>query len=99
MGQDEDGSVIRRLRSPPPFPAVIGPGSADGTEHVAAEDPGTDSVQTLRRDFIVDPRFAAFVAMHPLPGPGMEKPLHQAGPADAERMLQILMRSGAVAIE
>ena len=47
MGQHEDGRVIRRLVTPPAFPAVVGPRAPDGTEHVSTENPGADSGETL----------------------------------------------------
>jgi hypothetical protein len=37
VGQHEDGGVIHRVLAPPTPPALIGPGSANGAEHVPAE--------------------------------------------------------------
>ena len=42
VGENEDGHVVGRVVAPPTFPGVVWPGAADGAEHVAAEDPGTD---------------------------------------------------------
>jgi hypothetical protein len=59
-----------------------------GTEHVAAENPGADSPQAFRGNMIVDARLATFVAMHVLPGSGVEKPVRQRKPADPDRILR-----------
>src|ERR1700688_4106819 len=39
VGEHEDRHMIRRVTSPPPFPAFIRPLSADRSEHVSAHDP------------------------------------------------------------
>src|SRR6266446_5714381 len=43
MRQHEDRGVIRRLVAPPALPAVVQPWASDRTEHIASENPGTDS--------------------------------------------------------
>jgi len=40
----------------------------------------------------------AVIAMHLLPHAGVEEPIHQIGTPDAKRILEILVRSGTVAI-
>src|SRR2546422_5773617 len=64
MRQHEDGRVIRRLVSPPAFPAIVRPRAADRTEHVAPENPGTDSSKALLRNSVVDPRLSVGMAVH-----------------------------------
>src|ERR1035437_6056071 len=49
VGEDEDGSVIRRVVAPPPLPSVVGPRSANRPEHVSTENPGSDIGETSRR--------------------------------------------------
>src|SRR5882762_4431789 len=56
MRQHEDGRVIRRLVAPPALPALVRPRAPDRTEHVAPENPGTDSGKALLRDPVVDSR-------------------------------------------
>src|SRR5258706_457833 len=99
MRQHEDRRVIRRLVAPPALPALIGPRPADGTEHVAPKDPGADSGKALLRDAVVDSRLALALAVHVAPQARMEKPFHQLRAPDAERILQILIRPGAVAVD
>src|SRR6266853_1818447 len=99
MRQHEDGRVIRRLVAPPPLPAVVGPRAPDRTEHVAPEDPGADSGKALLRNSVVDSRLPIAVAVHLPPQARVEEPLHQLGAPDAERILEILVRPGAVAVD
>src|SRR5712691_8769797 len=80
MRQHKRGNVIRRLLSPPPFPAVIRPGAADRAEHVATQNPRANPGQSLRRDVIIDARLATCVAVHLLPGARGEEPVHQGEP-------------------
>src|SRR6266550_4500886 len=99
MRQHEDGRVIRRLVAPPALPAVVRPRASDRTEHVAPEDPGTDSGKGLLRNSVVDPCLSVFMAVHPPPYACVEEPLHQLGAPDAERILEILVRPGTVAVD
>src|SRR6266850_1775428 len=58
MRQHEDGLVIRRLVAPPALPVVVRPRAPDGTEHVAPENPGTDSGEALLRDCVIGSRLS-----------------------------------------
>src|SRR6266404_2347410 len=82
MRQDEDRRVIRRLVAPPALPAVVRPRAADGAEHVAPQNPGTDSGKALLGNSVVDSRLSIVVAVHPPPHARMEEPLHQLGAPD-----------------
>src|SRR3989441_12079016 len=64
MRQHEHGRVIRRLVAPPALPAVVRPRAPHWTEHVAPENPGTDSGKALLRDSIVDSRLSIVMAVH-----------------------------------
>src|SRR6266481_2629601 len=99
MRQHEDGRVIRRLVAPPALPAVVRPRAADRTEHVAPEYPGADSGKALLRDSIVDSRLSIGMAVHLPPYACIEEPLHQLGAPDTERILEILVRPGTVAVD
>src|SRR6267143_1953185 len=67
MRQHEDGRVIRWLVAPPALPAVVRPRAADGTEHVAPKNPGTDSGKALLRNSVIDSRLSIVIAVHPPP--------------------------------
>src|ERR1700674_5529941 len=99
MRQHEDGSVIRRLVAPPTPPAVVRPRASDRTEHVAPKNPSTDSGKALLRNSVIDSRLSIVIAVHPPPHARMEEPLHQLGASDPERMLEILVRPSAVAVD
>src|ERR1700694_5301876 len=99
MRQYEHGRVIRRLVAPPALPAVVRPRASDRTEHVASKNPGTDSGKALLRNPVIDSRFAVVIAVHLPPRARVEEPLHQLGAPDAERMLEILVRPSAVAVD
>src|SRR5215467_5438970 len=99
MCQHEDGRAIRRFIAPPALPAVVRPRAADGTKHVATENPGADSGKALLCDSVVDSGFSIVVAVHPSPHAGVEEPFHQLGAAYAKRILEILVRTGTVAID
>src|SRR5438309_10764319 len=76
MRQHEDGRVIRRLVAPPALPAAVRPRASDRTEHVAPENPGTDSGKALLRNSVVDPRLPIVMAVHSAPYACVEEPLH-----------------------
>src|SRR5213594_135585 len=99
MHQHEDGRVIRRLLAPPALPALVRPRAPDRTQHVAPKNPGTDSGKALLSDSVVDSRLSIVMAVHLPPHARVEEPLHQLGAPDAERILEILVRPGAVAVD
>src|SRR5258707_8114173 len=97
--QHEDGRVIRRLVAPPALPAVVRPRAPDRTEHVAPENPGTDSGKALLSDSVVDAPLSIVMALHPPPQAGGEEPLHQLGAPYAQRILQILVPPRTLALD
>src|SRR5580658_1205651 len=99
VGQHEHRRVKRGLLAPPAPPAVVGPRTADRTEHVAPKNPGADAGKAALRDAVIDSGLAAVLAVHPAPYACVEKPLHQLKACDAERVLKILVRSGTVTID
>jgi hypothetical protein len=96
--EDKNRRVVRRSLAPPSFPVVVGPGSANWTEHVAAENPGSDIFEPFGRKLFVDPGVAAFAPLYFLKCPGAEKPLVQGHAADPERIGEVLRRAGAEAV-
>src|SRR5712691_504375 len=99
MRQHEDGRVIRRPVAPPALPTVVRPRTSDRTEHVAPENPGTDSRKALLRNSVIDPRLSIVMAVHPAPYACVEEPLHQLRAPEAERILEILVRPSPVAVD
>ena len=99
MGQYEYRRVIRRLVAPPALPAVIRPRAPDGPEHVAAENPRADTGEAVLRHSLSIPVSPSVLSVHPAPHARGEEPLHQLGAVDAERVLEILIRPGAVAVD
>src|SRR5260370_33386121 len=99
VAEDEDGSVVRWIVSPPALPVVVGPRPADRSNHVAADDPRSDVVKAARREVIVNPRRAAILAKHLLKGTCGKCPFVQRAAADAKWIVEILVGTGAVAIE
>src|SRR6266853_178468 len=88
-----------RRTSRPPAAAVARPRAPDRTEHIAPENPGTDSGKALLRYSVVDPRLSTVKALHLPPHPCGEEPLHQLRAPDAERILETLVGPGPVAVD
>jgi len=97
--EHEDRHVVRRLLAPPALPLLVGPGTAHRAEHVAPEDPRADVGHAARGELVVDAGRAAVLAQHLLEGARRHEPLVQRLPADAERVVEALIRPGAVAVE
>src|SRR3954451_5320816 len=55
MSQDESWNVIGWVVSPPAFPVHVGPGTANGSEHVSAENPGAHILEAARSEVVIDP--------------------------------------------
>src|SRR5258706_7631037 len=98
MREHEHRRVIRRLISPPAFPTLVRPWSAHRTKHIPSENIGADILETARGDIVVDAILAVFATVHTLPGASREEPVKHLKPANAERILEILIRPGAVPI-
>src|SRR5574340_1034720 len=98
MCEHEYLGVIRWLLTPPATPAFIRPRAAHRPEHVAPENPGADTGEALLGHIVVHAGLAAAFTVHLPPKMRMEEPLHQLGTADAERILQILIRPSAVTV-
>src|SRR5580704_14596145 len=99
MGEHENWSVVRRRVAPPSLPGFVWPRPADGSEHVAANDPRSDIVEATRDKIVINTCSAAILAMDLLKGSGAEDPFMHGHAADPKWIGKILIGAGAVAIE
>ena len=100
MREDKHGHLVRRVVAPPAFPLIVRPLAADRAEHVAAENPRTETGYAPRRKIIVDARRAARAsAVLALKRSRRENPFVQRHAAHAERVREILLRAGAVTVK
>ena len=97
--QYEHRHVVGRLFSPPATPALVRPWPANRSEHVAAHDPGADSIEATCREFVIDARRAPRLADYSLECARRDDPFVQASTALAKRVLEALLRAGAIAID
>ena len=99
MGEHEHRRVIGRVVAPPALPLIVRPGAARGAEHIAAENPGADPLNTARGKIVVDPNCPAATAEHRLKRACRENPFVQLGAAHAQRVVQILTGTGRKSVE
>lgn len=117
MRQHEHIAMVRRIFAPPPFPIVVGPWAAEGTEHVPSYDPGSNILKTSSGEVIVNSSSASLVterllgyilesnraarlaSVHFLECASLEEPFHKPLAADAQRVIDALIRACAVAIQ
>ena len=99
VGEHEDRRVVGRVIAPPSLPGVIGPRSSDRAEHIAAQDPRTNIVKSVRRKFVVRTRGATIFSMHSAKRPGSESPFVQGHTTHTKRMLEVLVGTCAIAVD
>ena len=99
VGEYEDLMVIRRVVAPPALPALIGPWAPDRSEHVAAHDRGADAGIALHHETVVDALVALLLAKHSKPGACLENPFVEQRPSHSERIVDVLVRTGAVTVD
>src|SRR6266568_3328423 len=99
MREHKDRRVIRRLVAPPAFPTFIRPRPAHGAKHIPPENVSADPFKAPRRDVVVDAGLAILMPMHPLPGARGKEPVKHFESAYSDRILQILIRPSAEAID
>jgi hypothetical protein len=99
MGQHEYRCMEGRVFAPPTRPGFVQPRPPNGTEHVTAENAGPDAGKTPRREVVIDARLASLLPMNPPKGPGGEKPFMQRQATNAQGILAVLVRPGAVAVK
>ena len=99
VGEHEDRHVIGRVVAPPALPAFIRPRPPDRTEHVATQDPSADILETTLREIIVNAGRTPILAEHRPEGLGRKCPLMERHAAFAERIVQALVRTGAITVK
>jgi len=99
VGEHEYRGVVGWIVAPPSLPSVVRPRSPDWTEHVATQDRRTDMVEPAGGEVVINARRAAIAPKHPLKCAGGEGPLVQREATDPKRVVQVLVRARAVAIE
>jgi hypothetical protein len=99
VGKHEDRSVIRRVVAPPTLPSVVKPRSANRPKHVPAENPSSDIRESAGCKIIIDTRRTTIISNHPLKRSSSYEPLVQGPASHTERICQVLIGAGAVAIQ
>src|SRR5215472_3726309 len=97
--ENEYGRVVRRVRAPPPFPAVVRPRTSNWPKHVATEDPRSDVREPPGGEVVVDSHGASVTPMYLLKGLGGAEPLVQRHAPDAQRIIEVLIGTSAVAVD
>src|SRR5580698_5020472 len=99
MSEHENRLMIHRVITPPTFPTLIKPGTADWSEHIPAHNPSTYIVETPRGEVVIDPGLSALGAEQVgLKRASGERPSMKGSSADAKRVLQALIRACPEAI-
>ncbi len=99
MGEDENWNVIGWVVPPPALPVHVRPGATNRSEHVPPEDPGTIILGAPRSEIVINPSRATFLSMHLPPSASGNYPVVQGLTADAERIVNALIRTRSVAVK
>ena len=99
MSEHKHGRMVRRIVAPPPFSGIVFPRTPNRPEHIPAQYPGAHILERLSGKIVVDARGPAALTVHLVEYLGVKKPVVELGPADPERILQILPRPSAKPID
>ena len=91
--------VVRRVVAPPALPGVVGPVSADGSEHVAAHDRRTQAHFARGRKAIINALVAALLTEHLSEGSGAERPVVELHSAYSKGIVETLIRPCRVSVK
>src|SRR5688572_16323388 len=91
--ENEHGRVIGWILTPPAAPGLVGPRAPDRAEHIAPQWPRPDPYHAPSREVFVDAGVPTVAALHALERASADQPVMQAFAADAERILQRLIRA------
>src|SRR6185437_77629 len=97
--QYENRNTIRWRVAPPAFPGIIRPGTANRSEHVAAENPGPDVLEATNSEIVIDSLLTAGATVPLCEGLGVEKPFEDFASANSERVFEILVWAGAETVQ
>ena len=99
ISEHENRLMIHRIITPPTPPTLIKPGTADWSEHIPTHNPGTYIVETPRGKVVIDSGLSALGAEQlRLKRASSDRPAMKGGSAEAQRVLQVLIRTCAEAI-
>ncbi len=98
IGENENGSVIRRIFAPPPLPRVVRPRASHRPKHVSPDNPRADVVEATCDEVIINACFPTILAHHGVKGPRFESPFVQCKTANPERIFKALTWASAVPI-
>src|SRR5580704_13949986 len=99
MRQHEGRRVIGWIVAPPALPAHVRPWTADGPEHIAAEDERAEPVHRTTCVGLIDAVRAAILTGHCPEHARAEDPLMQFPPALAKRIFKTLLKPGSETVE
>src|SRR6185437_6046117 len=97
--QHEHRRMIGRILSPPAAPRVVAPGPAHGAEHVAAHYVRPDPFPAAFGKIIVGTCGPVGFPLHPAKRARDHKPVVERLASDAEPVVPVLARTGAVPVE
>ena len=90
--EHEYGDVINGVLAPPTPPAPVRPWTTNRPEHISAEDPCADVLETSSGKLIVEARFPAIATKQLLlKGTSGERPTVQRGAANAQWIVDVLV--------
>jgi hypothetical protein len=96
VGQHEYRHVIHRVLAPPTPPALVWPWTTNRPEHIPAEDPCADVLETSSGKLIVDARFPAIATKQLLlKGSSGERPTMKRSAANAQWIVNVLVWASA----
>jgi hypothetical protein len=87
------------LLAPPAGPVVVTPWATHGAEHIPTHDGGTYPGSPAGKEFIVETFIATFKADHLIPTASGEYPVVELTAINSERILEVLVDPGGVAIK
>jgi hypothetical protein len=99
VGQHKDGCMVRRIVAPPPLPFIVWPFPSNRPKHVTAQDPRTDVAEPASREFVILAGGTAVPSMYLPKRSSSESPFVQCHAADSKRIVEVLVRAGAKAVD
>ena len=87
MCQHESWRVIRRIVAPPAFPLTVRPFPTNRSEHVAAEDEGTETIHCASGELVIKASFTAIFSLHLTKSLRWEKPRKDLLAPQTKRMI------------